>query len=64
MKSPQGQEMVKKHNEAMDLAAGPTFIYGKRSVLSDISTTALGVHSQHELQKSVSLFFHRFYLSL
>lgn len=36
--------MVKKHNESMDLAVGPTFIYGRPSALSDISTTDLGVH--------------------
>lgn len=44
--------MVKKHNESMDLAVGPTLIYGKTSVLSDISATDLGVPpASYDLRK-------------
>lgn len=47
--------MVKKHNEPMDLV-GPTFIYGKQPVLSDIITTDSVVLPRHKLQKPFSFF--------
>lgn len=52
--------MVKKHNDSMDLAVGPTLVCGKQSVVSDISATDKGVHLLQELHKSVYILSHPF----